>query len=51
MTHLNENTNGAFHDFNFQPVYSKNNTGIPDYFENKRLFIMQILNGEAVREQ
>ena len=51
MTHLNESTNGAFHDFNFQPVYPKENTGIPDYFENKRLFTMQILNGDTVREQ
>lgn len=51
MTHLNENTNGNFHDFNFQPVYPKTDTGIPDYFENKRLFIMQILNGEISREQ
>ena len=50
MTHLNESSNGAFHDFNFEPVYPKTNTGIPDYFENKRLFTMQILNGEAVRE-
>lgn len=50
MTHLNESSNGAFHDFNFQPVYPKTNSGIPDYFENKRLFTMQILNGESVRE-
>ena len=51
MTHLNESSNGAFHDFNFQPVYPKINTGVPDYFENKRLFMMQILNGETGRNQ
>ena len=50
MSHLNGTTNGAFHDFNFQPVYPKDNTGIPDYFENKKLFMMQILNGETNRE-
>jgi hypothetical protein len=49
MTHLNENNNGNFHDFNFQPVYPKKSTGIPDYFENKRLFMMQIMNGETTR--
>ncbi|MEO6819516.1 MAG: hypothetical protein ABI266_00245, partial [Ginsengibacter sp.] len=51
MTHLNGKLNGSFHEYNFQPVYPKINTGIPDYFENKKLFTMQILNGEVNREQ
>jgi hypothetical protein len=49
MQHLNENKFAPFHDFNFRPDSSKNNL-IPNYFENKHLYIMQILNGEIVRE-
>jgi hypothetical protein len=50
MQHLNENKFTAFHDFNFRPVYNDKNSTVPDYYENKHLFIMQILNGEIVRE-
>jgi len=49
MQHLNEDKFAIFHDFNFWPAYTTNNS-IPDYYENKHLFIMQILNGEIVRE-
>ena len=50
MQHLNENELTVFHDFNFRPVYSNKNSIKPDYYENKHLFIMQILNGDNVRE-
>jgi hypothetical protein len=50
MGHLNENNFAPFHDFNFKPVYGNVNDKIPDYFENKHLFIMQILDGDIVRE-
>ena len=50
MQHLNEDKFAPFHDFNFRPTYTSKNAIIPDYFENKHLFILQILNGEIVRE-
>lgn len=50
MQHLNENNYAIFHDFNFKPTYTSKYAIIPDYFENKHLFIMQILNGQIVRE-
>ena len=50
MQHLNESGLAVFHDFNFRPVYNPKNDKEPDYYENKHLFIMQILNGENVRE-
>ncbi len=50
MQHLNENRFAVFHDFIFRPVYSKMNSIVPDYYENKHLFIMEILNGEIERE-
>jgi hypothetical protein len=50
MLHLNENQFAVCHDFNFRPVYNNKNSIVPDYFENKHLFIMEILNGDIVRE-
>lgn len=49
MQNINDTSYAPFHDFNFQPVYHGNNSQI-DYYENKHLFIMQILNGEIERE-
>lgn len=42
--HLNENQFACFHDFNFRPVDLDKNEET-DYYENKHVFIMQILNG------
>jgi Periplasmic binding protein len=50
MTHLNDSSLTVFHDFNFRPVFLSRQTTIPDYYENKHLFIMEILNGEVSRE-
>ncbi|MDQ6901801.1 MAG: hypothetical protein M3139_02170 [Bacteroidota bacterium] len=50
MSHLNDRDLTVFHDFNFQPVYSSKQNSVPDYYENKHLFIVEILNGEIVRE-
>ncbi|MEO6135158.1 MAG: ABC transporter substrate-binding protein, partial [Ginsengibacter sp.] len=50
MDHLNEPSLASFHEFNFRPVNHNNKSTSIDYFENKRLFIMQILNGESVRQ-
>ena len=50
MAHLNEDRFACFHDFNFRPVIFDKKNKAPDYYENKHLFIMQILNGEIERE-
>lgn len=50
MQHLNEDRFAVFHDFNFRPVYSNKINQVPDYYENKHLFIMEILDGDIVRE-
>ncbi len=50
MDHINDSSISVFHDFNFRPVYVDKKNSTPDYFENKHLFIMQILNGDIVRE-
>ena len=49
MQNLNDTSYAPFHDFNFRPVNFAN-APEPDYYENKHLFIMQILNGEISRE-
>lgn len=50
MDHINDSAISIFHDFNFRPVYVDKKNSTPDYYENKHLFIMQILNGDIVRE-
>ncbi len=50
MLHINDSNYAVFHEFNFRPVYPGKQSSAPDYFENKHLFIMQILNGEIMRE-
>jgi hypothetical protein len=49
MQNVNDTLYAPFHDFLFRPVYHGNNAQV-DYYENKHLFIMQILNGEITRE-
>jgi ABC-type branched-subunit amino acid transport system substrate-binding protein len=48
MSHLNEPQFKVFTEYNFKPVNVKN-TNVPDYFENKHLYFMKILNGKVVR--
>ena len=50
MSHINDTAFTVFHDFNFRPVFIEKGNTVPDYFENKHLFIMQILNGDILRE-
>ena len=47
---VNDTTFAPIHDFNFRPVLHDKTSTVPDYYENKHLFIMQILNGTVVRE-
>lgn len=49
MEHLNEDGFACFHTFNFQPVYLSGKD-TPDYFENKKVSIVQILNGELIKK-
>ena len=52
MAHLNEKKYRVFSEYNFRPVYvtSRKKIGIPDYFENKHLYVMKVLNGVVSRE-
>jgi hypothetical protein len=51
MANINNKRYAAFHDFLFKPVYiDPANTARPDYYENKHLYIMHILNGEIGRQ-
>ena len=47
MSHLNEYSYKVFNEYNFKAVYVNKNTSIPDYFENKRLYFMKLLNGKS----
>ena len=50
MSHLNEKKYQVFSEYNFRPVFTKQKNGIPDYFENKHLYVMKIMNGSISRE-
>lgn len=51
LANINNKRYAAFHDFLFKPVYiDPANTAGPDYYENKHLYIMHILNGEIGRQ-
>ena len=49
MSHLNDSSAKVFNEFNFKPVIPKG-SGTPDYYENKHIYIMRILNGTVGRE-
>ena len=46
-SHLNDVAYKTFSEFNFKPVYLKKGSNFPDYFENKHLFLLKILNGKV----
>jgi ABC-type branched-subunit amino acid transport system substrate-binding protein len=46
MSHLNESNTKVFTEFNFKPVYLTKKNTIPDYFENKHLYFLQLQNGK-----
>ncbi len=49
MQHLDENGCNLMSDYDFRPVqWNKMSTG-PDYFENKRVYMIKRLNGVATR--
>ena len=45
MNHLNDKQFKIFSDYNFRPVMLKKGNTIPDYFENKHVYFIRILNG------
>jgi hypothetical protein len=45
INHLNDSPYRIFSDFNFKPVKLSSKNSIPDYFENKHLYFVKILNG------
>jgi hypothetical protein len=49
MQNINDTLYAPFHDFNFRAVNHSKYSPV-DYYENKHLFIMQILNGQISRE-
>ncbi len=48
-SHLNDAAFKSYSEFNFKPVFLKKGTNFPDFFENKHLFLMKILNGKVTR--
>jgi len=45
MSHINDKTTKIFCEYNFRPVSVKNDALVPDYFENKHVYLIKILNG------
>ncbi len=45
MNHLNDKGFKVFSDYNFRPVMLKKDANFPDYFENKHLYFVKIMNG------
>jgi len=45
MSHINDKDQKIFCDYNFRAVSQNESAGIPDYFENKHLYLIKILNG------
>lgn len=45
MSSINEKNVKVFCEYNFRAVRQNNEIAIPDYFENKHLYIIKILNG------
>lgn len=48
MSHLNEKPYRIFSEYNFRPVLKKTGN-LPDYFENKHLYFIKILNGATYK--
>jgi hypothetical protein len=45
IAHLNDKSYRVFSDYNFKPVKLQKESSRPDYFENKHLYFVRILNG------
>ena len=49
MSRLNENDYRVFSQYDFRPQYRDKTAAIPDYFENRHLYFMKIINGNIVK--
>lgn len=50
MSHLNDYPYKIFSEYNFKPVFLKKQSMVtPDYFENKHLYFIRVLNGATSR--
>ena len=47
INHINEYAYKIFSEYNFKPIFLKEDTTLPDYFENKKLYFMKMQNGIA----
>ena len=45
MSHISDKTLKIFSDYNFRPVKLNDKAAVTDYFENKHLYLIKILNG------
>ena len=48
-SHLNDYAYKIFTDYRFKPVYINKKGGIPDYFENKHVYLLKIQDGNITR--
>ncbi len=49
LTHISDKDLKVFCDYNFRPVKQNDKAAVPDYFENKHLYLIKILNGTISR--
>ena len=49
MNHINDRSMTLFNDYFFRPVMLKKENTTPDYFENKHLYFIKLLNGNITR--
>jgi len=49
MSHMNDKNYKVFCDYNFRPVFLKKDSKVPDYFENKHLYFIRMINGSILR--
>lgn len=49
MSNLNDKTAKVICEYNFKPVKLKKENTVPDYFENKHLYFLKMVNGEVSR--
>jgi hypothetical protein len=45
MSHISDKNLKVFCEYNFRPVQLNDKATVPDYFENKHLYLIKILNG------
>lgn len=49
INHLNDYPYKIFSDYNFKPVFTSKQSNTPDYFENKHVYFLRLLNGATSR--